>query len=64
MKELKNLFEPIRIGSMDLKNRMVMAPMGTGFVSEDGTVNNKMINYFSERAKGGTGSDNYRSGLC
>ncbi|VUT25510.1 MAG: FAD-dependent oxidoreductase [Candidatus Methanolliviera sp. GoM_oil] len=55
MKELKNLFKAIRIGDMDLKNRIVMAPMGTGFASEDGTVNDKMINYFSERAKGGTG---------
>ncbi len=29
MKHLKKLFTPIKIGSMELKNRIVMAPMPT-----------------------------------
>ena len=52
--ELKSLFAPITIGDMDLKNRIVMAPMGTGF-SLDGYVNDQMLDYYVERAKGGAG---------
>ncbi|MBF8984024.1 FAD-dependent oxidoreductase [Lutibacter sp. B2] len=51
-----NLFEPIKIGKLEIKNRFVMAPMGPGgLCSEDGTFNEKGINYYVERAKGGTG---------
>ncbi|HOM15537.1 MAG TPA: hypothetical protein PLB41_19715 [Rubrivivax sp.] len=31
------LFEPGRIGRLTLKNRIVMAPMGSNFAEEDGT---------------------------
>lgn len=51
-----NLFEPINIGHIEIKNRFVMAPMGpSGLCSEDGTFNEKGIEYYVERAKGGTG---------
>ncbi|WP_251861702.1 FAD-dependent oxidoreductase [Clostridium sp. Marseille-Q2269] len=51
-----NLFEPIKIGKMEVKNRFVMAPMGpAGLCSEDGSFNEKGIEYYTERAKGGTG---------
>ena len=49
------LFTPINIGKLEVKNRIVMPPMGTGFGSEDGQVTERMINYYEERAKGGAG---------
>jgi len=55
MAELRNLFQPIKIGDMELKNRIVMAPMGTGFGNTDGSVSEQLINYYAERAKGGAG---------
>jgi len=49
------LFEPIKIGIMELKNRIVMPPMGTNFASDDGFVTKRLVNYHVERAKGGVG---------
>lgn len=43
-----------RIGNMELKNRVVMAPMGTT-ADGDGGYSARSIRYFAERAKGGTG---------
>ncbi|HEX3023135.1 MAG TPA: NAD(P)/FAD-dependent oxidoreductase [Lachnospiraceae bacterium] len=48
------LFEKTQIGSMKLKNRIVMGPMGTTGES-DGSYCTEGIRYFEERAKGGTG---------
>ncbi len=50
------LFEPIKINSLTIKNRIIMAPMGNvSMVDETGKPSAKMIAYFAERAKGGTG---------
>ena len=49
------LFEPIKIGTMELKNRIVMPPMGTNFASEEGFVTGRLVNHHVERAKGGVG---------
>ena len=49
------LFEPFQIGSMELKNRIVMPPMTTSFASELGAVTERLINYHIERARGGVG---------
>jgi 2,4-dienoyl-CoA reductase-like NADH-dependent reductase (Old Yellow Enzyme family)/thioredoxin reductase len=51
--EYSELFSPIKIGSLELKNRIAMAGMGTALPDLDGSVNDKVIAYFSERAKGG-----------
>ncbi len=48
------LFEPITIGNIDLRNRLVMPPMSTNF-SKDGFVTDEAICYYGERAKGGVG---------
>ena len=55
MDELKfsKLFKPGRIGSMELKNRIVMAPTGCNITRGDGFVTRRMISYYVERAKGG-----------
>ncbi|MEE8173763.1 MAG: NADH oxidase, partial [Dehalococcoidia bacterium] len=52
---LSSLFQPIAIGDMRLKNRIVMAPMGTGLTSDDGSVTEQLIEYHAERARGGVG---------
>jgi 2,4-dienoyl-CoA reductase-like NADH-dependent reductase (Old Yellow Enzyme family)/thioredoxin reductase len=49
------LFEPFKIGTMKLKNRIVMPPMGTNFSAEGGSVTKRLKNYYVERAKGGVG---------
>src|SRR6187402_934337 len=49
------LFDPIRIGSMTLKNRIVMAPMESHLGNADGSVSAELIAYYRERALGGTG---------
>jgi len=55
MAALEKLFSPIEIGSMVLKNRIAMAPMTTNWAPADGTIPDKMIDYFEARAKGGVG---------
>ena len=32
MPEFRKLFEPIKLGKMELKNRLVMLAIGTGYV--------------------------------
>lgn len=49
------LFSPMKIGNVEIKNRIVMAPMLMGFGQFNGDATEKMINYYEERAKGGTG---------
>jgi 2,4-dienoyl-CoA reductase-like NADH-dependent reductase (Old Yellow Enzyme family)/thioredoxin reductase len=51
----KHLFMPGRIGSLELKNRIVMAPMGTYLAGRDGLVTERLKAYYAERARGGAG---------
>lgn len=50
------LFNPEYIGNCKVKNRIIMAPMGNINMADPiGRPTQKMIDYFVERAKGGTG---------
>jgi 2-enoate reductase len=49
------LFERGSIGSLKLKNRIVMAPMGTFSENRDGYPSKAQIDYYEARAKGGLG---------
>lgn len=49
------LFNDGHIGSLSLKNRIVMAPMGIDYIDEDYGFSEKAIDYYVARAKGGTG---------
>lgn len=49
------LFSPMKIGNVEIKNRIVMAPMLMGFGQFNGNATDKLMNYYEERAKGGTG---------
>ena len=53
--KFKHLLEPIEIGRLKLRNRIVMPAMGTNFATEDGYVTEKMKAHYEERAKGGVG---------
>lgn len=48
------LLEPTRIGSVEIRNRLVMAPMSLN-LCRDGFVTDRMIRFFEERARGGVG---------
>jgi 2,4-dienoyl-CoA reductase-like NADH-dependent reductase (Old Yellow Enzyme family) len=49
------LFEPIKINRLEIKNRIVMLPMGNKLHNSIGEVTQRLIDYYVERAKGGTG---------
>jgi len=51
-----SIFSPIRVNSITIKNRLVMGPMGNiSMAEETGRPSAKMVQYFTERAKGGVG---------
>jgi 2,4-dienoyl-CoA reductase-like NADH-dependent reductase (Old Yellow Enzyme family) len=50
-----HLLSPGRIGSMALRNRIIMAAMGTNFAAADGHCTEQLIAYYEARAKGGVG---------
>lgn len=50
------MFSPVKVNRITIKNRLVMAPMGNiSMCDETGRPNEKMLAYFTERAKGGVG---------
>ncbi|GIU93445.1 MAG: NADH oxidase [Acidimicrobiia bacterium] len=49
------LFEPIRVGRLEFRNRVLMPPMGTGLADEQGFVTDRLIDYYVRRARGGVG---------
>lgn len=52
----EKLFTPVSIGKCRIKNRFAMAPMGPlGLSDAEGGFNQRGIDYYTERAKGGTG---------
>jgi 2,4-dienoyl-CoA reductase-like NADH-dependent reductase (Old Yellow Enzyme family)/thioredoxin reductase len=53
---LEHLFSPVRLGRMEVRNRLVMPPMSVNFgVDENGVVTERHWTYLAARAKGGTG---------
>lgn len=52
----QELFTPVKVGSITIKNRFAMAPMGPlGLADANGGWNQRGIDYYVERAKGGIG---------
>ncbi len=47
------LQQPGRIGPLKLRNRVVMAPMGTNYSTTDGLSTARDVQYYAERARGG-----------
>ena len=50
-----SLFKPGSIGTMVLKNRLIMPPISTDLAARDGTVSEELLFHYAERAKGGVG---------
>ncbi len=55
MTQLDSLFSPIKIGKMELSNRLVMAPMTLDLANQDESPSQRQIDYYVERAGGGIG---------
>jgi 2,4-dienoyl-CoA reductase-like NADH-dependent reductase (Old Yellow Enzyme family) len=53
--EMKKLFEPIKIGKMEIKNRIAFAPTHMGTAAGDGSVSDQTLCHYVARAKGGVG---------
>ncbi len=51
----ETLFSPIKIGNVEIKNRICMAPMLMDFGQFNGCTTDMLMDYYEERAKGGTG---------
>lgn len=52
---LENVFSPVKIGPLTLKNRLVMAPLTRQLADADGTPTADMAAYYARRARGGIG---------
>ena len=50
-----HIFSPLTVKNMTIKNRIVMMPMGTNYGEQNGEMSFLHINYYEQRAKGGTG---------
>jgi 2,4-dienoyl-CoA reductase-like NADH-dependent reductase (Old Yellow Enzyme family) len=55
MSETNVLLTPGRIGGVDIRNRIVMAPMTTRLADENGFVTDDAIGYYMARVRGGVG---------
>jgi len=51
--EVQHLFKIGKIGELELKNRIIMAPMLIGLSELDGTIGERFTRFYVERAEGG-----------
>lgn len=51
----EKLMSPISIKGMEIRNRVMMTPMGSNFANPDGSMSEEHKQYYELRAKGGTG---------
>lgn len=49
---MPRLFDSIELGTLRLKNRIVMPPMATNKATNNGEVTERLIKHYTERAKG------------
>jgi len=50
-----HLFTPFTLGGVELRNRIVMLPMTTGYGESDQSTGDRLIDYYGARAQGGAG---------
>ena len=55
MPQFERLLSPVTIKTMELRNRMALAPMGTHYAAEGGFITQRTKDYYAARAKGGVG---------
>ncbi|MCZ6830431.1 MAG: FAD-dependent oxidoreductase [Gammaproteobacteria bacterium] len=51
----KNILENGSIADLELKNRIMLAPMGSNLCEADGSCGERVMDYYEERARGGAG---------
>ncbi|MBS5316860.1 MAG: FAD-dependent oxidoreductase [Clostridiales bacterium] len=49
------LFQPINVGKITLKNRVMFPPLTTGYEERDGSIGEKSLNFYKRLAEGGVG---------
>ncbi len=54
-KQFSHLMSPRKIGNVEIPNRIVAVPIGAAMATSDGLVTDRMLSYYAEKAKGGTG---------
>lgn len=54
-KDFSHILSPIKIGPVELKNRIALAPMNETMSGANGEATEQMLSYFAARARGGTG---------
>ena len=52
---LEHLFAAGRIGTLEVRNRILLCPMGDNQANGDGTVSDHQLDYYEARARGGAG---------
>lgn len=53
MTTFTNLFSPLKVGKLNLRNRITMAPLYLGYAGEGGTVSRLLLDYYREMARSG-----------
>jgi NADH:flavin oxidoreductase / NADH oxidase family len=51
----EKLFSPVKIGRMEVKNRVAMTSMGVNLAAAGGGVNDDIVAFYEGRARGGIG---------
>jgi len=52
--KFKKLFEPGKIAGLEIKNRIILPAIGLNYCT-DRNINDRLLNFYEERARGGTG---------
>ncbi|MCL5291352.1 MAG: NADH:flavin oxidoreductase [Actinobacteria bacterium] len=52
---MAHLFDPIDVGLLTLKNRIVMPPMAMDYATGEGEITDEVVGHYLERARGGVG---------
>jgi len=55
MSKESRLLQPIQVGSLTLKNRVMFPPLTTGYEERDGSIGERSLAFYERLAKGGTG---------
>lgn len=49
------LLQPLKVGNLTLKNRVMFPPLTTGYEERDGSIGERSLNFYTRLAKGGVG---------
>ena len=52
--------DKIKVGRIELHNRLIMPPVATYRSTNDGKVTDKLVEYYGERAEGGSACAGHR----